>query len=129
MKELISIIGNEWLEESELSFDVILLDSPSISIHCQIHETSFGALYNSIVGVNLMSTSFAHALFENLPLTPTTKFLKSPSGHILPSFGIIYVLPIKVKGTMEPPFDRTTNQKTYPRRTNGEFESESWEKL
>ena len=36
MKELVSIISNEWLEESELSSDVICLDSPSISIHCQI---------------------------------------------------------------------------------------------
>ena len=47
-----------------------------------------------------MSTSFAHALFENIPLTPATKFLKNPSEQILPSLGIVYVLPIKVNGTM-----------------------------
>jgi hypothetical protein len=35
-KELVSIIGNEWLEESELSSDVIHLESPSISIHCKL---------------------------------------------------------------------------------------------
>ena len=29
-KELVSIISNEWLEELELSSDVIRLDSPSI---------------------------------------------------------------------------------------------------
>jgi hypothetical protein len=34
-----------------------------------------------------------------MPLTPTTKLLKSPSGHIL-SLGILYVLPIQVKHTM-----------------------------
>jgi hypothetical protein len=34
-----------------------------------------------------------------MPLTPTTKLLKSPSGHI-PSLGILYVLPIQVKHTM-----------------------------
>ena len=34
-KELVSIISDEWLEESELSYDVIRLESPSISIHCQ----------------------------------------------------------------------------------------------
>ena len=34
-KELVSIINNEWLEESEFSSDVIRLDSSSISIHCQ----------------------------------------------------------------------------------------------
>jgi hypothetical protein len=33
-KEPVSIISNEWVEESELFFDVIHLDSPSISIRC-----------------------------------------------------------------------------------------------
>jgi hypothetical protein len=33
-KELVSIISNEWLEESDLSSDVIRLDSPSTLIHC-----------------------------------------------------------------------------------------------
>ena len=37
-KELVSMISNEWLEESELSSDVIRLDSPSISICCQINK-------------------------------------------------------------------------------------------
>jgi hypothetical protein len=47
-----------------------------------------------------MSTSFAHDLLEYMPLTPTTKLLKSPSGHILPSLGILYVLPIHLKETL-----------------------------
>jgi len=34
MKELVSIISSEWLEESELSSDVIRLNSPSRSIRC-----------------------------------------------------------------------------------------------
>jgi hypothetical protein len=41
-----------------------------------------------------MSASFAHDLLKHMPLTPTTKLLKSPSGHIVPSLGILYVLPI-----------------------------------
>jgi hypothetical protein len=49
MKELVSIISNEWLEESKLSSYVIRLDSPSISIHCQIHKDPFEALYNPVV--------------------------------------------------------------------------------
>ena len=57
-KELVSIISNEWLGESELSSDVIHLDSPSISIHCQINKAPFDALYNPVVGVNIMSTFF-----------------------------------------------------------------------
>ena len=94
MKELVSIISNECLEESKLSSDVIHLDSPSISIHCQINKAPFNALYNLVVGVNIMSASFAHDLLKDMSLTPTRKLLKSLSGHILPSLGILYVLPI-----------------------------------
>ena len=50
-KELVSIISNEWLEESELSSDVIHLDSPSISICYQINKAPFDSLYNPVVGV------------------------------------------------------------------------------
>ena len=94
-----SIISNEWLEESELSSDVIHLDSPSISICYQINKAPFDALYNLVVGVNIMSASFAHDLLKHMPLTPTTKLLKSLLWHILSSLGILYVLPIQVKGT------------------------------
>jgi hypothetical protein len=79
---------------------VICLDSSSISIYCQIHKDPFEALYNLVVGVNIMSASFAHDLLKDMPLTPTTKLLKSPSGHILPSLGILYVLPIQARDTM-----------------------------
>jgi hypothetical protein len=94
------MISHEWLEESELSTDIIRLDSPSTYIRCQIHRDPFLALYNPVVHINIMSASFAHDLFEYMPLTPTTKLLKSPSGHILPSLGILYVLPIQVKETL-----------------------------
>jgi hypothetical protein len=76
------------LEESELSSEVIRLDSPSTYIQCQINLEPFEALYNPIVGVNIMSASFAQDLLSYMPLTPTTKLLKSPSGYILPSLGI-----------------------------------------
>ena len=94
MEELVFIISNEWVEESKLSSDVIHLDSPSISIHCQINKAPFDALYNLVVVVNIMSASFAHDLLKYMPLTLTTKLLKGFLGHILPSLGILYVLPI-----------------------------------
>jgi hypothetical protein len=34
MKDLVFIMSNEWLEESELSHKVICLDSPSTTIYC-----------------------------------------------------------------------------------------------
>ena len=89
-----SVISNEWLEESKLSSDAIRLDSPSISICCQINKASFDALYNPVVGVNIMSASFAHDLLKDMSLTPPTKLLRGLLGHILPSLGILYVLPI-----------------------------------
>jgi hypothetical protein len=92
-------MSNEWLEESELSPEVIRLDSPSITIHCQINKDSFDALYNLVVGVNIMSSIFAHDLLKDVPLALTTKLLKSLSGRIFPSLGILCALPILVNGT------------------------------
>ena len=94
-----TIISNEWLGESKLSSKVIHLDSPSTSIHCQIRKISFDALYNLVIGVNLMFKSFAHTLPKNLHITPTTKLLKSLSGQILPSEGIFHLIPSKVDET------------------------------
>ena len=93
------IISNEWLGESKPSLEVIRLDSPSTYIRCQIRKTSLGAFYNPVVGVNLMSKSFAHTLSENMQLTPTTKLLKCLSGQILPSEGIFHLIPIKIDET------------------------------
>ena len=78
---------------------MICLDSPSISIHCQINKSPFDALYNPVVGVNIMSASFALDLLEHMPLTPTTKLFQGLSGHILLSLGILYVLPIYANRT------------------------------
>jgi hypothetical protein len=69
MRELMSIISNEWLEESKFSSDVIHQETPSISIHCQINRTPFDTLYNPIVGVNIMSACFAHDLLKDMPIT------------------------------------------------------------
>jgi hypothetical protein len=73
----VSIISNEWLEELELSSNVIRLDTPSITIQCQIDRDHFKAFYNLVVGVNIMSASFAQNLLKHIPLTPTTKLLKT----------------------------------------------------
>ena len=73
-----SIISNEWLEESELSSDVIHLDLPSIFIRCQINKAPFDALYNSVVGVNIMSASFAHDLLKDMSLLLTTRSGRIP---------------------------------------------------
>jgi hypothetical protein len=86
------------LEESELSNEIIRLDSPSVTIQCQIGKYPFDIFYNPVVGVNIMSIAFAKKLLEDMPLIPTNKLLKSLSGHIILSLGILCALPIIVNG-------------------------------
>jgi hypothetical protein len=90
---------NEWLEESEFSSEVIHLDSTSITINCQINKAPFDALYNPVVGVNIMSSDFAHDLLKYMLLGQTTKLLKSVLGHIALSLGILCALPILINRT------------------------------
>jgi hypothetical protein len=98
--ELVSVISSEWLEESELSSDVIHLDSPSLPICCLIDSDHIDALYNPVVGINIMSASLAQHLLKHKTLTPTTKLIKSLSEHIVPSLGILHIQPIQVEGTL-----------------------------
>jgi hypothetical protein len=37
-KELVSVLSDEWIEESELSNEIIHLDYPSITIQCEIDK-------------------------------------------------------------------------------------------
>ena len=100
LRELIAVMSSEWLEESELSSDVIRLDTPPMTIRFAYDSDQFDALYNPVVGINIMSESFALKLFKNLVLTPTTKVIKEYSGRLVPSLGIINVLPLMVEGSM-----------------------------
>jgi hypothetical protein len=95
----VSVISSEWLEESELSSDMIHLDSPSLTIQCLINFDHIDALYNLVVGINIMSASLAQHLMKHMKLTPTTKLMKSLSGHIVPCLGILHIQPIQVEGT------------------------------
>jgi hypothetical protein len=60
--------------------------------------TILDAHYNPIVGANIMSQSFAYALFGDIPSTPSNKLLKSPLGPITQSSGIVLTFPIENKG-------------------------------
>jgi len=86
---------NKWLEEAELSSKVIYLESSSILICCIINTDQINALYNPVVGINIMSLSLVEHLLQHMTLTPTIKFIRSLSGHIIPSLGILHILPIQ----------------------------------
>jgi len=98
--ELVLVISNEWLEESELSTNIIHLDTSSIPIHCIINIDQIKALYNPVVGKNIMSMSLAEHLIQDMTLILTIKFMRSLSRHIIPSLGILHILPIQVEGTL-----------------------------
>jgi hypothetical protein len=57
-------LGNEWLIESKLSPEIILLDSPTVTIKLQIDRYPFDAFYNPVVGINIMSHTFAEKILE-----------------------------------------------------------------
>jgi hypothetical protein len=96
----VSVISSEWLEELELSSDIICLDSPSLPIRCSFNSDRIDALYNPVVGINIMYVSLAQHLMRHMTLTPTTKLMKSLLGHIVPNSGILHIQPIQVEGTL-----------------------------
>jgi hypothetical protein len=100
LAELVSVISSKWLKESELSSDIIHFDSPSLPIRCSFNSDHIDALYNPVVGINIMSVLLAQHLMRHMTLTPTTKLMKSLSGHIVPSLGILHIQPIQVEGTL-----------------------------
>jgi hypothetical protein len=51
------------------------------------------------MGVNIMSSIFAHDLLKDMPLALATKLLKSLLGHIILSLRILCALPILVNRT------------------------------
>jgi len=63
LRELILVMSSEWLEESERSSDMIRLDTSPITIRCAYDFDQFDALYNHVVGINIMSKAFALKIF------------------------------------------------------------------
>ena len=92
IRELIFILGDDWLVEFEKSPEVICFNSPSVIIKLQVDSHPFEALYNPVVGVNIMSYTFAKEFLKDIPLIPTNKLLESCSGHIIPSLGVLSAL-------------------------------------
>jgi len=62
----------------------------------QVDSHPFEALYNPVVGVNIMSYTFAKEFLKDIPLVPTNKLLKICPGHIIPSLGVLSALPIVI---------------------------------
>ena len=64
LQDLFAILSHEWTMEAEVAENVLRIDGASDSVHCQIRGRDIEALYNPIIGLNLISTSF---IARNLP--------------------------------------------------------------
>ncbi len=95
VRELTSIMSDEWLRELELSSEVIQINTAPRIIPCHLEGNDVGILYSPTVGVNLISESFAFAYLSDKAVTPTNKFFKHPNGNIIEGFGIVQYVPVR----------------------------------
>lgn len=94
VRELTSIMSDEWLREAEFSSEVIRINTAPRIIHCHLEGNDVGILYSPTVGANLVSKSFAFAYLSDKAVTPTNKFFKHPNGNMIEGFGIVQNVPV-----------------------------------
>ena len=87
------------LLEVKHSFEAIQILSPSTTMPCSLRGTNIEALHNPIVRTSIMSEFLAKNLLGNIPLIPTNKLFKSPSGLIFECSGIVRDVPIEIHET------------------------------
>ena len=90
MKRLATVTNSELLQEGETSPEIIQFHAPSLTIPCSIEGTAVLALYNPMVGVNIISSSFASDHLGERRVTPTTKFLRTGPRSIIKGIGIMH---------------------------------------
>ena len=96
-------MSNECVEDSELSFKEIQIHTPS-TIQCRINRTMIDVLYNSIVGANLMSKSFASTYLGDDPFAPNNRSLRIALCTNLKGLGLLHNVTIhhdKVKMALD----------------------------
>ena len=92
-------MSNEWVQEGEASSEIIQFHAPSLTIPCSIEGTVVTALYNPMVGVNIISAMFASDRLGKRQVTPTTKSLRTGPCSTLRGIGIVHEVPVWHKET------------------------------
>ena len=87
-------MSNEWVQEGETSSEIIQFHAPSLTIPCSIEGTAVTALYNPMVGVNIISALFASDRLGERHVTPTTKSLRIGPRSTLRGIGIMHEVPV-----------------------------------
>ena len=70
-----------------------------MTMPCSLRGTIVETLQNPTVGTSIMSEFLVKNLLGNMPLVPTNKLFKSPSGLIFECCGIARAMPIKIEKT------------------------------
>jgi hypothetical protein len=73
----------------ELSPEAIQISSRSSIIQCSIQGTMVNALYNPMIGANIMSNFFTLTFLGNETLALASKIFKSSSGSLVKGYGIL----------------------------------------
>jgi hypothetical protein len=86
-------------EEVRRSSEAIRISSPSTIICCSIRGTAVEAIHNLATKACIMSkflTNTFIGFIGSMPLVPTNRLYKSPSGLIFECRGIARAVPIKI---------------------------------
>ena len=94
MKRVAAVLNSEWVQDGEISPEIIQFYAPSLAIPCLIEGTAVTAFYNPTVGVNIISTSFASDHSGKRRVTPTTKSLRTGPHFIIKGIGIMQDVPV-----------------------------------
>jgi hypothetical protein len=90
IKELTTILSNEWIEEVKCSSEEIQIRIPYSTIQCKIHGMMVEVLYNPTVIANIMSATFVSTYFNNEPLALTVKTCRIAPHFRLEGLGILH---------------------------------------
>ncbi len=95
VRELITIISDEWLREVELSPEAMRISSSSSTMHYLVKKDMVKVLYNPIVGANIISATFAFTCLGDEPLVRIDKIFRSALGSIIEGCGILCGVPVR----------------------------------
>ena len=89
-------MNEEWLEGMKRSSEAFRISSPSTTISCSIRGTAVEALHGPTAEACIMSEFLAETFVGSMPLDPTDRLFRSPSGLFFECRGIARAVPIKI---------------------------------
>jgi len=97
-QELSAILSHEWTVEAEATDDIFCTDYHVTAVKCQIRGRHILALYDLVVGLNMISSSYLARNFPNTHRFQINQCLRDPYGNILESKGIVKLISVSLEG-------------------------------